>query len=107
MPLGHLENGFLRLWQHRNIVNVGYNIQAGKDFVYKDNYKDNLANIPIGKMFYFHNTTRTFMRFNNLDFFSNLGGGAGDDFRRNYIPQFKGFTIMYVGEGRYASVSNL
>lgn len=64
------------------------------------------ANIPIGKMFYFHNTTRTFMRFNNLDFFPNLGGGAGDDFRRNYIPQFKGFTIMYVGEGRYASVSN-
>ena len=64
------------------------------------------ANIPIGKMFYFLNTTRTHMRFNNLDFFPNLGGGAGDDFRRNYIPRYKGFTIMYVGEGRYASVSN-
>ena len=46
------------------------------------------------------------MRFNNLDFFPNLGGGASDDFRRNYIPRYKGFTIMYVGEGRYASVSN-
>ena len=34
------------------------------------------------------------------------GKPHGDDFRRNYIPQFKGFTIMYVGEGRYASISN-
>ena len=34
------------------------------------------ANIPIGKMFYFVNTTTTSMRFNNLDFFPNLGGAG-------------------------------
>ena len=64
------------------------------------------ANIPIGKMFYFVNKSPESMRFNNLEFFPNVGGAGNDDSRYNYIPRYRGFSIMYVGEGRYASVSN-
>ena len=63
------------------------------------------ANIPIGKMFYFVNTTRTSMRFDNLDFYPNIGGAGDDGFRHDYVPRYRGYQIMYVGEGRYASVS--